>query len=74
MGDTVKAALQASEGAGLEERAAAVDTAIEGWRKRLKATAAELLATTQPDLIVTSLFGTCIGSEWRGCRVSRGWR
>lgn len=63
VGDTVKAALQASEGSGLDERAAAVDLAIEGWRKRLEATAAELLATTQPDLIVTSLFGTCIGSE-----------
>jgi UDP:flavonoid glycosyltransferase YjiC (YdhE family) len=63
VGDTVKAALQGSVGVEVERRTTLVDAAIAGWREQLAAAATELLGGTRPDVIITSLFGTCIGSE-----------
>lgn len=63
VGETVKAALKASVGLPEGERGEVVDAAIGEWRARLTPALSEVLAGVKPDLIITSLFGTCIGSQ-----------
>ena len=66
VGATVKAALQATQGRPSIERSAAVSAAIAGWREALIPSARNLLSEVMPDAIVTSFFGTCIGSQLSG--------
>ncbi len=63
VGETVKAALKVNGGLPEAERAGVEDAAISEWRTKLAPSAVEVLRTVQPDLIITSLFGTCIGSQ-----------
>src|SRR5205823_312614 len=57
------AALQATQARSSIERCAAVSAAIAGWREALIPSARNLLSEIMPDAIVTSFFGTCIGSQ-----------
>lgn len=63
IGVPIKDALTVSVGLPEGERAEIVDAAIVVWREQVAPAIAELLAKVQPDVIVTSLFGTCIGSQ-----------
>lgn len=63
VGATVKAALKDSQGNPDEERAATVAQHVADWATQLAPSANKLLAETHPDMILTSFFGTCIGSQ-----------
>ncbi|MEO8284980.1 MAG: nucleotide disphospho-sugar-binding domain-containing protein [Chloroflexota bacterium] len=63
VGPVVKAALKASQASAEEERFAAVAEAVDCWGADLAPAALQLLNTVRPDLILTSFFGTCIGSQ-----------
>lgn len=63
VGSTVKAALKDSQGMPNEERAAIVAEHVAEWSAQLAPSAGKLLAQTRPDIVLTSFFGTCIGSQ-----------
>ncbi|MGA7733325.1 MAG: nucleotide disphospho-sugar-binding domain-containing protein [Chloroflexia bacterium] len=63
VGDRVKAALKVSGGLPEMERASVVDAAIGEWRSAVTPSIEGVLAAVRPGLIITSFFGTCIGSQ-----------
>lgn len=63
VGPAVKAALGASQPLADADRSTAVAEAVQRWGANLEPTALRLLNTVRPDLILTSFFGTCIGSQ-----------
>ena len=61
VGPAVKEALQRSAGMPDVERQLAVNEAISHWLEVLRPHAAGLLEQVRPDIILTTLFGTCVG-------------
>lgn len=63
VGEQIKDALKAGAGLPEFERMSIVDAGIEEWRASVAPSIEDVLASVRPDLLITSLFGTCIGSQ-----------